>query len=291
MIGGYHLKVAVSGMWRERWINLLSSLSIAVGLFLIALAVLGVYNVKLVTKKLPERFSMTVFLKDGLSASEVQEINRAIRKNPSVKTATYTSKEDALKELKATLRDSDYVMEGLEENPLPASIAVGLRRDSVKDSSVEALARKIEGLVGVSEVEYGKKLLRVIESVRTGAEFAGGFLISALSAALIFVCYSTVKILFYRKKEEIETLTLLGATRWFIRAPFLIEGGLIGLGGGVLSSLAIVAFVYAGYRKLTAAVPLMGAFSMPPELLYWMPLTGLCLGVAGSLIAIGRIKF
>ncbi len=290
-MGGYHLKVAVSEMWRERWINLLSALSIAVGLFLIALAVLGVYNVKIVTKKLPERFSITVFLKDGLSASEVQEINRAIRKNPGVKTLTYTSKEDALKDLKATLLDSDYVMEGLEENPLPASIAVGLRRDSVTDSSVEALARKIEGLVGVSEVEYGKKLLRVIESVRKGSEFAGGFLISALSAALIFVCYSTVKILFYRKKEEIETLTLLGATRWFIRAPFLIEGGLIGLGGGVLSSLAIAAFVYAGYRKLAASVPLMGAFSMPPELLYWMPLTGLCLGVAGSLIAIGRIKF
>jgi hypothetical protein len=70
-----------------------------------------------------------------------------------------------------------------------------------------------------------------------------------------------------------------------------MEGGLIGLGGGLISAFGVAVVVYAGYRKLEASLPLIGALSTPPEVLYWLPATGFCLGVMGSLIAIGRIKF
>ena len=116
-------------------------------------------------------------------------------------------------------------------------------------------------------------------------------LIIALSLAVLFVCYSTVKILFYRKMAEVDTLRLLGATRGFIRAPFVLEGGIIGLCGGLISAAAVVGVVYAGFRKLEASLPMAGSLNMPPELLYWLPLTGLCLGVIGSMFAIGRIKY
>jgi cell division transport system permease protein len=287
----YHVKVALSGLWRERWINFLCALSIAVGLFLVAIAALGVYNVEQATRKLPEKFSITVYLKDGLSADEVQAITKDIRKSPAVKSVDYTSKEDALQELKSIVRNSDYILEGLDENPLPASMTVGLIEESVTDESVRKLAERIEGLKGVGEVEYGRKLLKVIQSVRKNSTVLGGFLITALSVAILFVCYSTVKILFYRKREEVETLKLLGATRWFIRSPFLLEGGIIGLAGGLLSAVAVAGVVYAGYRKLEAALPMIGSLSTPPELLYWLPATGFCLGFIGSLFAIGRIKF
>jgi cell division transport system permease protein len=287
----YHIRAAITGLWREKWINFLCALSIATGLFLVAIAVLGVYNIEQATRKLPERFSLTVYLKDGLTTDEVQAITREIKKSPAVKSVDYTSKDDALRELKSIVRDSDYILEGLEKNPLPASMSVGLNKASVKDVTVGRLAKKIEELKGVAEVEYGKKLLKVIQSVRKNSELLGGFLISALSVAIIFVCYSTVKILFYRKRDEVDTLRLLGATRWFIRAPFVLEGGFIGLGGGLMSSLAVAAVIYAGYRKLEASLPLIGALSTPPELLYWLPVAGFCLGLMGSLIAIGRIKF
>lgn len=288
---GYHIKMALSGLWREKWINILCTLSIATGLFLISLAVLGVYNIERATGKLPERFSITVYLEDGLSADQVQDIVRSIKRSPGVRSVDYTSKDEALEELKSAMRDSNYILEGLEENPLPASMTVSLDKGSVTDSSVSGLARKIGELEGVAEVEYGRKLLEIIQSARKNAELLGGFLISALAAALIFVCYSTVKILFYRKREEVETLKLLGATRGFIRAPFLIEGSLIGLGGGLLSALAVAVIVYAGSRKLEASLPLIGALSLPPEILYWLPAAGFCLGFVGSFIAIGRIKF
>lgn len=288
---GYHISAAVKSLWREKWINLLCALSIAMGLFLTAIAVLGVYNIERATGKLPEKFSLTVYLKDGLNTDDVQHIMEEIKKSPAVKSIDYTSKDDALKDLKATLRNSEYILEGLDENPLPASMTVGLNRASVTDKSVGELVRNIQALKGVAEVEYGRKLLSVIESVKKNFELLGGLLISALAVAIIFVCYSTVKILFYRRMQEVETLKLLGATSWFIRAPFIMEGGFIGLGGGLISAFGVAVVVYAGYRKLEASMPLIGALSMPMELLYWLPAVGFCLGVTGSLIAIGRIKF
>jgi cell division transport system permease protein len=288
---GYHLKSAISGLWREKWINFISTLSIATGLFLIALAVLGVYNIERAAGRLPERFSITAYLKDGLSADEVPRISGEIRGSAGVKSVDYTSKDEALAELKGAMSDADYILEGLDENPLPASLSVGLDRNSVTDESVEALARKIKGLAGVEDVEYGRRLLEVIEGARRGAAMIGGLLVTALSAALVFVCYTTVKILFYRKREEVETLTLLGATKGFIRAPFLIEGSLIGLGGGLLSAAALGGVAVAVYARLGAALPLVGSLSMPLEVLYGLPAAGFGLGLVGSFIAIGRIRF
>lgn len=288
---GYHLKSAISGLWREKWINIISTLSIATGLFLIALAALGVYNIERAAGRLPERFSIMVYLEDGLSVERIQHISGEIKRNPGIKSVDYTSKGEALAELKAVMSDANYILEGLEENPLPASFKVRLDRTSVTDESVAALAKMIQGLEGVEDVEYGRKLLEVIEGARKSAEMFGGLLITALSAALLFVCYSTVKILLYRKKEEVETLKLLGATRGFIRAPFLIEGGLIGLGGGLLSAAGVGAVVVAAYARLEAAFPLVGALSMPVEVLYWLPAAGFGLGFIGSFFAIGRIKF
>lgn len=287
----YHLKVACRGLWRDKWINLLCMLSIGVGLFMVSLAALTVHNIEAVTGKLPERFSIGVYLADGLSPDEVQDIMRALRREPGVKSTRYISKEAAMAELRSSMKDAEYVFEGLEENPLPASIDVGLRQGAVTGPAVQELARKISAIKGVADVEYGRKLLRIIQSIRRNARFLGGFLVSGLSIAMLFVCYSTVKILFFRKQNELETLKLLGATRGFIRAPFLIEGGIIGAGGGIIGSAAMAALLYAFYERFPGPVPLLGAIGVPLELFWGVPLAGFLLGVVGSFIAIGRIKF
>jgi cell division transport system permease protein len=273
----YPMRVALSGIWREKWIHLLSVLSMATGLFLIALAFLFVHNIGLATKRLPDRFSVMVFLDDGLSKGRVNEIVGSIKKMEAVKEAKYISKEDALEELRNSMKDADHILAGLEENPLP--------------SSVETLNGKLMKMKGVAEVQYGKKLLSAIQTVKDNSEAIGFALISALSAGLIFVCYSTVKILFYRKKDEIATLKLLGATKGFIKAPFLIEGGIMGLAGGAISSAGISAIQYAIYSRLADPFPLLRAVSFPESILYYQLAAGLLIGVTGAFIAVGRIRF
>jgi cell division transport system permease protein len=287
----YPLRVALSGIWREKWIHLLSVLSIATGLFLIALAFLFVHNVAIATKKLPERFSVMVFLEDGLSKDRIDEIVGAIGHMDAVKEARYISKEEALEELKKSMEDADYILAGLEENPLPSSIELVLRKGAVTGASVDNLVGELRGMKGVAEVQYGKKLLAAIQAVKDNSDAIGFALISALSAGLVFVCYSTVKILFYRKKEEIETLKLLGATKGFIKAPFLIEGGLMGLAGGAISAAVVSAMQYAIHHELAGSFPILTAVSIPQGILQYQLAAGLLIGVTGAYIAVGRIKF
>lgn len=286
----YPFKVALSGIWREKWINFLCTLTIATGLFLITLAFLFVHNIGLATRKLPDRFSVMVFLDDGLSPAGIQRVLKTVRSNPAVRKVRYISKKDALRELKSSLQDADYILEGLNENPLPASIELRLKKESVTGVSVKSLSMDLKNIKGVAEVQYGRKFLSTIHSIKRNSEVVGFILISALSAGIVFVCYSTVKILFYRKRDEIETLKFLGATKGFIRAPFVIEGGVLGLAGGVISMLGTLSLYYLIYHRLTTFLPLMRGLSIPDELLLLSPLAGLFIGMAGAFIAMGRVR-
>ena len=286
----YTLKLAIESLWREKWINLLSVLTIGTGLALMALSFVLVHNIRAATGKLPERFSMTVFLSDGLTEDKAQGALLAMKLNPAVKGVKYISKENALKELQSLMKDSDYILEGLEENPLPASVEVALKKESVTEAGVKSLSREFSRIAGVENVSYGEKFISSIQAVKAGAEGVAMSLSAVLTLGVLFVCYSTVKILFYRKKDEIETLQLLGATRGFIRAPFVLEGGIIGLLAGLAALFSLSALRYAVSAKLSVYIPILASFSYPAQVSY-LPLTGLFVGIAGAFIAIGRLRF
>jgi len=287
----YHLKSALGGLWKEKWIHLLGIVSIAVGLFIITLGFIAVYNLHYLAAKLPEKFSITVYLKEEASPDEAANLVHSLKKNEHVQSAVYISKESALAELKKALKDSDYLLEGLEENPLPASIELKLRKDFIKTASVKKFAGELRGMAGVEEVQYGEEFLNSIQSAMSGAKAVGLVFLVALLAGIVFVCYSTVKILFYRKADEVETLKLLGATAWFIRAPFLLEGSIIGLAGGVLAGLAGLLAFGVSLREFASALPVLRNFIVPAEAIYALPAAGLLIGFAGALVALGRIKF
>jgi cell division transport system permease protein len=285
------MRSAIAGLWREKWINLLSVLTIASGLFLISVAFLLVFNLGAAVRDLPERFSMMVFLEDGLSAEQMQGIVSETREIPGVRSARFISREEALRELSATLEDSGRVLEGLDENPLPASVELRVEESAVTVERVRDMAGRIEGMEGVEDVQYGERVLSIIQSVRRYTETIGVLFVSVLASGIVFVCYSTVKILLYRKKAEIDTIKLLGATKGFIRAPFLIEGGVLGVAGGAVSLLALLALYFSLYLKLAGSFPLLLALAVPGGFLLYPPGLGLAIGVVGAYIAIGRIRF
>jgi cell division transport system permease protein len=287
----YPFRVAVFALLNEKWINMLCVLTIGTGLFLIAMSLLLVYNINVVTGKLPDKFSVTAFLNDGLSKGQADSTIKKIKSNTAVKKVRYISKEEAMQELKTLLDDSDNILEGLDDNPLPASIDIKLRKDFVSGDSVEEFAKRLKAIDGIEDVRYGRELLSTIQSIGRNSETFGLALACMLSAVIVFVCYSTVKMLFYRKNSEIETLKLLGATRSFIKSPFLIEGGLLGLAGGVVGLLGILALYYLVYYRLNVYFPILQYFSAPPEILYCTPPAGLLLGITGAYIAVGKIRF
>ncbi len=287
----YPLKLAFQSLCREKWIYLLSILTIASGLLIISLAFFSAYNLNIATKKLPEKFSIMLYLDENIPKEDLNDAINSLKKNRAVYSIRYISKKEAMKELKTTLKNSSYIFEGLEENPLPDTIELKLRKELVGPETAKKIAAEALKIKGISEVNYGEKYLTTIHYLKVGLNSVGMTLILILSIGIIFVCYSTVKILFYRKKEEIETFKLLGATKSFISAPFIIEGAIIGTSGGILSLIAIMAFNYIVVLKLSFTIPIFKSIQFPADLFLLLPIVGLFLGIAGAIIALGRLKY
>ncbi len=287
----YSLRLSLQRLFGEIWINLLSILTIAAGLFIVSLSFIPVYNLDVVAKKLPDKFSMIVYLDNSLNRNDINQVVNSLKKNKEVNSIRYISKDEALKELKSTLRDSTFIFEGLDENPLPDSLEIKLRRDAVDPNAVREFSEKAARIDGITEINYGEKFLSTIYYLKVGLQTLGTIFIIIMSAGIIFVCYSTVKILFYRRKEEIETFKLLGASKGFIRTPFLIEGAFIGGSGGTLSLIGIYLFSYIVFFRLADKVPIFKSVAIPENLFLSLPLVGILLGITGAVIALGRLKY
>jgi cell division transport system permease protein len=291
MIAPYALKLAVHSLLREKWINLLSVMTIAAGLLIISISFFALYNIDIATKKLPEKFSLTVYLSKDLQRDELDSVIDTFRKKKTVLSVRYISKDEAMKELKSSLKNSDYVLEGLEENPLPDSLEIKLKSNELGAETVQQFSREALKIKGVAEVNYGEKFLSTIETIKKGVKAIGLFFAVILSTGIIFVCYSTVKILFYRRSEEIETFKLLGATKGFIRTPFLIEGAVIGACGGLLSLIGCFSLYYTFLLRLSMTMPIFKAVLFPANLFLPLPALGMLLGLTGAAIALGRLRY
>lgn len=286
----YQIKSSIKSLYKEKWINLLSIFTVASSLLIVTLVAFVLYNVKIAADRLPERFSMIAYLKDNLSQEDEQKIINAIKNRGEVERVQYVSKEDALKDLKETMKEASYILEGLDENPLSASVEIKLKKDFVKLISVKDISEEIKKIPGIEEIYYGEKFAEAIYMLKTSFQNMSIIIFGAISAGVIFVIYSTVKILFYRRKEEIEIIKLLGATKGFIRMPFLIEGGIIGFLGGVLGVIGMLLFYFAITYRLSIFIPAVKVLAFPIGILVLLPAIGIALGILGSAIALGRLK-
>jgi cell division transport system permease protein len=275
---------------KEKWINLLSILTVGASLLVSAMAIITIYNVEIVTRSLPEKFTMVVYLKDGLEPQDIQQLMGQLTGKEYVAGAKYISREQALAELKHALRDVTNVIEGLDENPLSGAVELKLKKGSVTGSSVKNISADIKKLPGVDDIYYEEKIAETVSLLKTSIENFSLMILGIIIFVVLFVISSTVKILFYRRKNEIEIIKLLGATGGFIRAPFLIEGGVIGFLGGLFATLGAAVFYFILTTSFSAFMPLLRTLIMPLEIIVLMPIAGIVMGVAGSLISVGRLR-
>ena len=172
-------------------------------------------------------------------------------------------------------------------------MSLNLKSELLNSSFVKQKAAEISLMTGIEEVQYGEKWLSSLNMISRIMKLSATFLGIAISIAIIFITYNTIKIFFYRRNDEIETLKLLGATRGFIRLPFLIEGLIIGLISGIIGSLALFGIHYLILIKGSEFLPAIRAMiiSFPIEVYLSVPLAGVVMSFTGSLIAVGKIKY
>ncbi len=286
----YSTRTAFHSLMKEKWINLLSSLTVAASLLVSAMAIITIFNLENFTRTLPERFTMVVYLQDSASPEDTQKLLAQMKNKDYVSGTKYISRDQALNEMKRTLKDVSNVLEGLDENPLSSAIELKLKKESVTAPAVKKISEELKKMPGVDDVYYEAKIAETVYLLKTSIENMSIIILCIIIFVVLFVISSTVKILLYRRKTEIEIIKLLGATGGFIRAPFLIEGGVIGFFGGVFASIGAAVFYYSLTTSFSAFMPILKTMVLPVEIVVLMPIVGIVMGVAGSLISVGRLR-
>ncbi len=273
---GYYWREAFLSIFRNGWLSLASVGTVTISLLILGISVLLVMNAQAFTKSLESGVEIRVFLENGTTREDIREMERELKKTPGVATVEFVSREEALEEMRENLGDRKDILEGLEEdNPLPDAFRIKAERAD----DVPALASGMEKLEKVDQVNYGRgmveKLLAVIKWVR----LAGGGLIVILGVAALLLISTTIRLSLFARRREIGIMKFLGATNWFVRFPFLLEGMLLGFVGAAIAS----SLVYLGYvslvNRLDEVLPFVTLVTDRQILLY----------VIGGLMGIGIV--
>jgi cell division transport system permease protein len=276
------------GLFRNRWMCLTSTGVVAVTLLMLGLFMLINMNVNHIAGLVKEQVEIVVYIDDQADPGTVDALKQKLQSNPGVLEATYVSSEEHMNRLRQQL---GRALEGYDtdlDNPLLASYEVRV----VVPESVAELAIEFERYPGVSEVFYGQGYVENLFSVTRVLQLIGLALMVGLSITAVFLISHTIRLTVMMRKKEIAIMKYVGATNWFIRWPFILEGLLMGLIGAILPIIALF-YIYQYAIDWVSAnnMVFMTLIPVQPVMLelakYLLPL-GTTLGVLGSSFSMGR---
>lgn len=283
---GYLTKEGFKNIWNNRMMSLASIGVLMSCLLITGAAVLLSLNVNSVVDSVGKDNQVTVYLNDDVNELQaVMEIAPKIREIPNVEECTFYSKDEAMKELENELGDLFSELQG-DDNPLPHAFHVTMADFSRYDNTV----KDISSLDGVYKISDRSDVAQKLTSLSDLVTQIGLWLILILGIISLFIISNSIRMTMYSRRFEISIMKSVGATNWFVRIPFIIEGMVIGLVSGLLSSL-VIAFLYEG---VIAAVQYIIPFSEIPysdvalQMTLAFILLGMFVGALGAVISIGR---
>lgn len=286
----YFIKQAFSNMMNNRIVHLISMGTMIISLLIFGSFLLLFVNLNTWVYGWGHSLSMSVYLQDGIDSSTKEKIASCIKDFPFAEIEKYISKEEALKDLRSALSTGAGLLDGMAHNPLPASFEVVFNNVESPETDPDRLVKALEKIDGVAEVQYSQGWLKRFEGIMDMVRLVGFVLGGLLCMGVLFIVTNTIKLTIYTRKHEIEIQKLVGATDWFIKMPFLLEGIIQGVFSGVFSLLILM----SGYLFLSAKdVHLLGLtvldfIFLPHEYVLLIFLISMGLGLVGSFIAVGR---
>ena len=224
-------------------------LTIAIALFLMGAFALLLVNMHGLLDRFGQDLHITAYLEGGLPAAEQSLLAERVRTVEGVGRVELIDEEEALRRFGAT-RGGAALLEGLEENPLPASLDISLLAANRTPEGLEILQRALDGLPGVAEVAHGHEWIEGYARAASLVRTSGYGLGAVLALATLLIVANTIRLGVYAREHELEILALVGASRTFVRVPFLLEGTLQGAIGGLLA----LATLWAGFHLFVPQV-------------------------------------
>lgn len=286
-----HVKEGFKSSWRNSWMTLASVGAVTTTLLLVSVFLALMMNLNHVAQNIEEDVLIKVLIDVTATDDEVEELGESIKLLDNVKSVDFSSRDQELKGLIDSLGDEGNVFSlyGDDENPLNDAYIV----KAVEPKETIEIAEEIEAMNRVEKVNYGQDVVENIFMFNSYARNIGLILIVALLFTAIFLISNTIKITIIARRREIEIMKLVGATNWFIRWPFFIEGLLL----GILGSIIPIALIFTGYYFLDQNSAMINQFEfisiLPFHPFVWqlsgiVILIGAVIGVWGSIMSVRK---
>ncbi len=287
----YFVTEALTSLWRSRMVNAVSIGTIAVSLFVLGAFLTLAAALSGLVARWTETVQVTVYLEERVEPRVRESLENRLREDPAVASLQYVSRELALERFRAMFRDLSSLPEDLGENPFPASLEVNLRPERQSPDEVERLAKAFGDVPGVREIQYD---LLWIERLSTGIRLVravGAFLGGVLVLAAIFTISNVIRLTIYAREDELDIMRLVGATRAYVKGPFVTEGVIQGgLGGLVASLLLWTALSWLSGNLASSDLLPHATLTLSPEIGAVLVVLGMAVGLAGSLISLSRLE-
>lgn len=288
----YLLRESWANMRTNRTTTMVAILTTAFTLACIGIFLLLYVNLRAAAGWLQEDIKIMVYLNDQLAGDALASIEQQLRADRAVAALHFISKEQAMGEFKAQFPSESHLLDGLGQNPLPASFVVTLTPPFRSPEAVKRWSDRIQRIAGVAKVDYNQDWIDALAMVIRSIELVAIGIGVILSAAAVTIIANTIRLTLFARRDEIAILRLIGATTSFIRIPYLLEGAVLG-GLGSTLSLLMLKFLYELFRQqMRATGRLDGLDSLiaffPFSLCMALVAVGMVLGCAGSFVSLRR---
>lgn len=247
-----------------------------------------VLNMNRLAGMLESQVQISVYLEDHLTDREKRQIEYDITSLQGIDTVKYVDRDEAKTRLQERLGDQKYLLDALsDDNPLPDAFEVTVTTPAV----VESAASAISAMSGVEEAKYGQDVIEHLFDITRLMRIFGLVLMLLLGAATLFIIANTIRLTVFARRKEIAIMKYVGATDWFIRWPFLLEGIVLGCFGGIIAAVALRSFYAAMAAQIYSTLaffPLLPQYPFMNYVTLAILGSGIVIGAIGSLISLKR---
>lgn len=284
----YFIKEVYTSFKRNIWMTLASIFTVVLSLFILGFFSIVILNLNKMADTLESQVQISVYLKDDLSQEEIDETKETLSKIEGLQDIKFTTREEAMKNFKERLGDQQFLLDALDDtNPLPNSFSLTV----TSPQQVKTIADTAAALDSVESASYSQDIINHLFNLTHLIRLIGVALIILLTGAAIFIISNTIRLTVFARRKEIAIMKYVGATDWFIRWPFLLEGICLGFIGGGLATI----FLYIVYNQVTQEIyEAMAFFPLIPQhpfidyISLAILVAGIIVGALGSTISLKR---
>ncbi|HOB20463.1 MAG TPA: permease-like cell division protein FtsX, partial [Candidatus Atribacteria bacterium] len=277
---------------RNRVMTLASIGAIMAALFVLGIIMATIINLDNIVAGLESKVEVTVYLKKGTTQGDIETVYNRINSWEGIVEVEFISKEEALENWRKEMGSKSYLLDGYNEenNPLPDTFRIKVERPEY----VENIVTNARKLSAVDQVRYSADVVRAIMSIAGTTRLIGLSIVVLLSVMSVIIINNTIKLTVYSRRREINIMKYIGATDWYIRWPFLIEGMVLGLFGAVLAGGAVAGLYAILLEKANDMESILSIFGLLPmkdimyPVLLVFALIGCLIGISASMLSIRK---